>query len=431
MLRTLFHIPTQIGEVPLFGFGVFFWLWCAGAILFLVLQWKKQGWNRELSSSLLFLVVVGLVIAFILPAVTKPEGIPVRGYGTMLFIAIVSSTALCIFRGRSRGYSPDTVISFVFWLCVCGIIGARVFYVVEYWEEFRERVLAGNVGVLFNVADGGIVVYGSLIGGLIGLVVFTRKHKLPFLATCDLIAPAMMLGLAIGRIGCLFNGCCYGGHCELPWAVTFPTNSPPYESQVERGEVYGFRVSGDPDRPPVVLDVRPGSPAGEAGLKKGDVIENLDGFAIRSCRDVSSVLRFQTYPKKAPVVITTAEGDEIKIPAVPVRPRSLPIHPTQLYSSLNAFAILLILLAVEGRLRREGELFCLMLVLYAPMRFILEIIRTDEAEALGTSFSISQNISIAVILGVVLFWWFYLRKTPPRKHRSVLARSEEVKVPTG
>lgn len=410
----------------MFGFGVLFWLWCAGAILFLALQGRKHGWNRELASSVPFLFVVALVIAFVLPAVAKPEGIPIRGYGTMLFIAIVSATALCVYRGRARGYSPDTVISFVFWLCVCGIVGARVFYVIEYWEDFRERVLGGNVGALFNVADGGIVVYGSLIGGVAGLFAFTRKHRLPFLATCDLIVPAMLLGLAIGRIGCLMNGCCYGGHCELPWAVTFPPESPPYESQVARGEVYGFRISGDPDKRAVVLGVRADSPAAKAGLKKGDVIENLGGFPIRFCRDVFYVLEFVTYPKGEPLEIVTADGQESTIPAIPIMPRSLPVHPTQIYSSLNAFAILLILLVVEPYLRRDGELFCLGLVLYAPMRFILEIIRTDEADALGTSLSISQNISVAVVLGVALFWWFYLRRTPPRKSRSISTAKEEV-----
>ena len=165
--------------------------------------------------------------------------------------------------------------------------------------------------------------YGSLIGGMIALFIFTHRHHLPVLATCDLLAPSMMLGLAIGRIGCLMNGCCFGGPCDLRWAVTFPPDSPPYESQVARGEMYGFRISGDPAKPAVVLGVEPDSAAAKAGLRKGDVIENLSGFKIRSCGDVSYVLSWVTYPKEEAVVITTADDKEVSIPAVPIADRAV------------------------------------------------------------------------------------------------------------
>lgn len=425
MLRTLFYIPTHIGGFPLFGYhGLLFFLWCLGAIVYLALEIKKHGWNREGFASVWFLLVVGLVLAFVLPTVAKPEGIPIRGYGTMLFIAIILATSLCLWRAVKRGYSPDTVISLIFWLFVLGIVGARIFYVVEYWPDFQGKLHQGDFVGLVNVADGGIVVYGSLIGGMIALFIFTHRHRLPVLATCDLLAPSMMLGLAVGRIGCLMNGCCFGGPCDLLWAVTFPPDSPPYESQVARGEMYGFRISGDPAKPAVVLGVEPDSDAAKAGLRKGDVIVNLSSFKIRSCGDVSYVLSWVTYPKEEAVVITTADDKEVSIPPVPIAERSRPVHPTQIYSSLNAFAILFLLLAAERFLHRDGELFCLMLIIYAPMRFILEIIRTDEAEALGTSLSISQNVSIAVILGVVFFWWFYIRKLPRREGLRVLGEGE-------
>ena len=314
MLRTLFFIPTQIGDVPLFGFsGVLFLLWCVGSLIFLAVQIVKHGWKKEAFSSATFLIVVAAVLSVVLPEVAKPQGIPIRGYGTMLFIAIVSATGLCLWRAVARGYSPDAIISLIFWLFVLGIIGARIFYVVEYWPEFRVKLQQGDYADLLNIADGGIVVYGSLIGGVIALIFFTRKHGLPVLATCDLLAPSMMLGLAIGRIGCLMNGCCFGGPCDLPWAVRFPKDSPPYEEQIVRGQVYGFRISGDPKKPATVLEVTAGSPAAEAGLKKGDLIETLSGFKITACRDVFHVLRWESYPKEEPVDITTAEGKKVSI----------------------------------------------------------------------------------------------------------------------
>ena len=64
--------------------------------------------------------------------------------------------------------------------------------------------------------------YGAFFGAMAGMIYFVRKHSLPLLAVCDLIAPSMMLGLAIGRIGCLMYGCCFGAVCHHDWAITFP-----------------------------------------------------------------------------------------------------------------------------------------------------------------------------------------------------------------
>ena len=145
------------------------------------------------------------------------------------------------------GVDPEVILSLAFWMILPAIVGARVFYVTEYWFEhywpvYGEKGLAALLGAVVNVANGGLVIYGGFFGGVAGLLAFFRKYRVPLLATADLVAPSLMLGLAIGRIGCLLNGCCYGGPCDLPWAVTFPAGSPAYASQVARGVMYGFYV---------------------------------------------------------------------------------------------------------------------------------------------------------------------------------------------
>ena len=103
-----------------------------------------------------------------------------------------------------------------FWLFIGGMIGGRAFYVIEYWHErfrtdsFRETLLR-----VLNFPEGGLVVYGALFGGVIGGAVVHSQARLPALATFDLIAPSMAIGLALGRIGCFLNGCCYGGPTSL------------------------------------------------------------------------------------------------------------------------------------------------------------------------------------------------------------------------
>ena len=88
---------------------------------------------------------------------------------------------------------------------------------------------------------------------------FVYKHKLPGLAMSDLIAPGVLLGMAIGRIGCLLNGCCYGGACDLPWAVEFPYGTPPFRQQVVDGQLplNGLTFNGRGADSPVIVSVAP------------------------------------------------------------------------------------------------------------------------------------------------------------------------------
>ena len=111
-----------------------------------------------------------------------------------------------------------------------------------------------------------------------------------------------------------------------------------------------------------------------------------------------------------PFSIETADGRTFEVADLPVPPRSLPVHPTQLYSAINALLICLFLLAYEPFRRRDGELFALMLTIYPLTRFLLEIIRTDESAIFDTGLSISQNVSLAAMLGVAALWLFILRR---------------------
>ncbi len=97
-----------------------------------------------------------------------------------------------------------------------------------------------------SLQEGGLVVFGSLIGAVLGLLAFTRFYRLPLLPLIDVSVPSMALGQAIGRIGCFFNGCCFGGECDLRWAVTFPPESPPYHQQLEKGKLHLEGLSWQP-----------------------------------------------------------------------------------------------------------------------------------------------------------------------------------------
>ena len=418
MLQTLFFIPKQAFGLPVFGLGLLLAVWTVICVIVLAWLARRQGFNADTLGYLPIMVAVGAVIAFLLPALVKPEGLPIRGYGVMMLIAVVSGTALAAYRAKRRGLNPDLIFTLAFWMFVPGILGARLFYVVEYWGEqywpiYQQQGFAPFLGAVVNVAEGGLVVFGGLFGGLAGFFAFVRRYRVAVLPVADIIAPAMLLGLCLGRIGCLLNGCCYGGLCEHHWAVTFPTESPPYMSQVTRGQMYGLRISGDYDAPAVILEVMPEGLAAKAGLKPGQRIVRIDEFDVTCAGDAQQILH-ELYHHELPVLVKVEDLPAVELPAVALRARSLPVHPTQLFSSINALLLCLLLLAYDPFTRRDGELFALLLTLYPISRYLLEAIRIDEASFLGTGLSISQNISL-VMLALVGLLWYYVLRQPPRE----------------
>ncbi len=94
--------------------------------------------------------------------------------------------------------------------------------------------------------------------------------------------------------------------------------------------------------------------------------------------------------------------------------RSLPVHPTQIYSSINAALLCLLTLAYYPFRRHDGEVIALLLTLYAITRFILEMIRTDEGNFYATGLTISQNVSLLLLPAVAALWIYILWKQPTR-----------------
>jgi len=301
----------------------------------------------------------------------------------------------------------------VFWMFVPGIIGARAFYVIEYWPSYHHHGLRETLLAVVNVAQGGLVVYGSFIGGLLGLIVFAVRHRLPLLAFSDLIAPSVFLGLAIGRLGCMLNGCCFGGTCDLPWAVTFPWNSPPHLHQVEEGMVFvhGLKLQMQ-QGPTQIAAVEPGSPAAAAGLAAGRQIVSIDQTPVHSPQQALSLLLTLDRPGTAVNITTGPPAENHRFTLAAPLPRSRPVHPAQLYGSINGVLLCLLLLAYDPFRRRDGELIAMALTIYPITRFLLEIIRVDESAVFGTEMSISQNVSLGVFVAGLILWG--ILRTRPR-----------------
>ena len=425
MCQTLFSIPKEIAGISVFGVG---WLLglvilvAIGTSVYLFIRHKRssesngsENFIKELLGYVPFWALLVVIIVWVLPwIIKKHDGLPIRGYGVMLLIAVVAATIMNIFRGKRIGLTSDMVISLMFWLFVPGILGARIFYVIEYWHEFQGPTLGATLSNLMSITEGGLVVYGSIIGGMLGIIAFVIKNRLRFLAVVDVLAPSLMLGIALGRIGCLLNGCCFGGACDHTWAITFPPDSPPYMSQIERGQILGVRFNPNPEAPPILPVVERGTPAYKAGLRSGDEIESINNQPIQTSRQLhQAMLLAHTMGASELLTFKKKDGSTAELPRVALPARSLPVHPTQIYSSINAFIICLFLLAISPFLHREGMLFALLMTIYPITRFLLEIIRTDETAVFGTGLSISQNVSIVFLVGIVGLWLYIMNRKVP------------------
>lgn len=420
MRSNLFVIPSEFAGLPVFGFGLLLVLLVVVAGGWAAWMWRKPHGKDEVLAALPVLGLIAGAIVF-LPRVF-PDGFPIRGYGTMLIVAAVSGLALANRRARQAGISTDVILSLAFWMFVCGIIGGRVFYVIEYWEDVYAPLPLGEALVeALKYANGGLVVYGALAGATLAFVVFMLRHRLPVLAMADLIAPSLVVGLAFGRVGCLLNGCCFGGVADVPWAVTFPQAgqshySPPYAAQLAHGEFFGMRMKMDDESASsaiVVTKVQPNSQAAEQGIVAGDIVTRLQGQRIQSLGDVAAVLQ-QVMNEELPLRVGIAERGEVVLPAQPLPPRSLPVHPTQLYSAINAGLIAFFLWSYYPARRRDGEVFALLITFYPIARFLLEMIRVDESSFFGTGLSISQNVSLLLLAAVALLWVYLLRQPASR-----------------
>lgn len=140
---------------------------------------------------------------------------PVHAYGFMLALAFIAGILLGIYHGRQLGYSTDRVLDLAVWLLISAMVGARALYIVLYPQQFPTYFS------WFAFTQGGLVFFGGFLGATITVIAYGRWHGLGMRDLGDMIAPCLIMGHAIGRIGCFLNGCCYGSPTSLRWGVVF------------------------------------------------------------------------------------------------------------------------------------------------------------------------------------------------------------------
>jgi phosphatidylglycerol---prolipoprotein diacylglyceryl transferase len=289
---------------------------------------------------------------FVIPGLN----LPIYGYGAMLVVAVLLAIQLAKFLCKRFGINHDHFYNLAFVALLSGIVGARISHVLENWSVYTDasKTVTQNLFAMINLRQGGLTYYGGFLLAVPSGLVYGLWNKMPILRSLDITAACLMVGLGVGRIGCLFNGCCWGSVCDVPWAMQFPYDSPPYISHVEEGRL----------TPPVEL-----------------LFETDSGQQTLMSRQQAAA---------NPRTALLARGQH-----------SLPVHPTQIYSFITAMLIAGLCVAILTLSPRPGLTFGIMLMCEGAGRFAIELLRREPGVLGGLSISMVIGVAL-IVAGVVM-----------------------------
>jgi phosphatidylglycerol:prolipoprotein diacylglycerol transferase len=153
------------------------------------------------------------------PGIYKLGPLGLSFYGLAVALGVVAGLALVSLTAPRRGLPAARVRDFCFWMVLAGLAGSRLAYVAFHWPEFE-----GDWWGIPAYWRGGLMFQGGLVGALLISPFFLKKENLAFWPVADVLAPSLALGQALGRLGCLAAGCCYG-EPVVGWGLTFPPGS--------------------------------------------------------------------------------------------------------------------------------------------------------------------------------------------------------------
>lgn len=393
-----------------------------------------------------------------------PDGLPVNGFGVMLFITFIACVWFLAKWARRIGANlpKERVQDLVIVCFIAGLVGARITYMIQYgvpWQQF------------VRIWEGGIVLYGGIIAGILAFLLFHRlflkRAGVSLWKLADASAPPLALGIALGRIGCFLNGCCYGHVApeECPSAAFPILTCAARDEVVDRAgyqSVAGFttRTTGD-DYRSVVDKVEPRSAADRAGLRPGDRIVGVNGrpnagvitvvgddpvrelaakvageqgATVQDDRStgtrrlkliVDDPKQFDGVRTKVTAAVLFAranvfDGDtytdlvhnwprgdqslDLKVERTgqivhigPFTPRTLGLHPTQVYETVSMVLLVFLLLAFYPFRSYDGQVMTAFIAGYAVHRFLNETLRNDT-DVVAFGMTLSQNVSVLMLL---------------------------------
>ena len=243
------------------------------------------------------------------PVAFTVGSIEIMWYGIMIALGVTVMVLWTMWQARKgANLTYEAVMTAALVGIPAGVIFSRLLHVIDRWDYYVH-----NLGQI--IGGEGLTIYGAVLGAALAVWIYSRFSNFRFTYAADLIAPGILLAQAIGRIGCLINGCCYGTTTSLPWAIAYTHPNS-----------LSFGVSG--------------------------------------------------------------------------------VHPTQVYEIIFLMIMFGVLLALKDRLKPEGSLFLVYLIMYSAWRLGIGFLRTAEVYFISGLFSQAQIISL-VVLALCIFLLVY------------------------
>lgn len=292
--------------------------------------------------------------------------IPVQTYGAMYVLGLIAGIITAYRQALLSKKYYDDILDYGFWALIGALLGGRILYIwVDRHYYFVEHPFTTIPGLNLSMPTflalwkGGFVFWGGALGGAIALLIFCKKRRIPAGQFADFCAPALAIGHAFGRIGCVAGGCCYGKEfyhfdsmgnviANKPFGLSFPENSIAYDALIESASPQTFSL-----------------------------MQKLHG--------------------------------------------TLPLFPVQILESFGNAIIFAILIWASTKKRAHGQVALLYLILYSLMRAFTETFRGDKARGFVIEgvLSTSQFISIVMSLFAVVVMIYLAKKNPPEHLHNV------------
>lgn len=145
------------------------------------------------------------------------EGFNIAWYGVIIGVGMVLAVCVAAFRAKRAGYKTDLILDFVLFAVPIAIVCARIYYVIFEWDMYSDDLMK-----IFAIREGGLAIYGGVIGGIATAVVFCKIQKFPLLKLMDFAMPSLLLGQIIGRWGNFMNQEAFGNLITNPKLQFFP-----------------------------------------------------------------------------------------------------------------------------------------------------------------------------------------------------------------
>ena len=182
---------------------------------------------------------LGIYLNHVIKTITLPGGFTVAMYGITMALSMLAGLCLAMRVAKKTGQNPDEYLNFALIGIVTALLGARIYYVVFTWDYYSRHPLE-----ILNFRGGGLALYGSVIAGVLTIIIYARVRKLSLPLMLDTASTGMVLGQIIGRWGNFFNREAFGQYSDGLFAMRLPVDAVRADEITELMKQHAYTVNG-------------------------------------------------------------------------------------------------------------------------------------------------------------------------------------------